>query len=42
VRNGARPSVVVDPVAQRVVVDGKPVDLEPASSLPLNRAYFLV
>jgi len=25
-----------------VVVDGKPVDLEPASSLPLNRAYFLV
>ena len=42
VRNDARPSVVVDPVAQRVVVDGTPVELEPAASLPLNRAYFLV
>jgi len=42
VRNDARPSVVVDPVAQRVTVDGTPVELEPASSLPLNRAYFLL
>jgi urease subunit alpha len=42
VRNDARPSVVVDPVAQQVTVDGTAVELEPASSLPLNRAYFLV
>jgi urease subunit alpha len=42
VRNDARPSVVVDPVARRVTVDGAPVELEPATLLPLNRAYFLV
>src|SRR5262249_28606850 len=41
VRNAARPEVVVDPVARRVTVDGTPVDLQPAASLPLNRAYFL-
>jgi urease subunit alpha len=41
VRNDARPEVVVDPVAERVLVDGRPVELEPATTLPLNRAYFL-
>jgi urease subunit alpha len=41
VRNGARPEVVVDPVARQVLVDGRPVELEPATTLPLNRAYFL-
>jgi urease subunit alpha len=41
VRNGATPEVRVDPVGERVLVDGEPVELEPASNLPLNRAYFL-
>jgi urease subunit alpha len=41
VRNGACPSVVVDPVERRVTVGGTPVELEPATLLPLNRAYFL-
>lgn len=42
VRNGARPLVDVDPAAQHVLIDGKPVQLEAARELPLNRAYFLV
>ena len=41
VRNGATPDVRVDPEAERVFVDGQPVELEPATELPLNRAYFL-
>ena len=41
VRNGATPDVRVDPDAERVLVDGRPVELEPARELPLNRAYFL-
>ena len=32
-----RPSVRVDPEAERVFVDGEPVELEPATELPLNR-----
>jgi urease subunit alpha len=41
VRNSATPSVRVDPVARHVLVDGKPVELQPARELPLNRAYSL-
>ena len=41
VRNDARPVVHVDPLGCRVLVDGLPVELEPAQQLPLNRAYFL-
>lgn len=41
VRNGATPDVRVDPAAEEVLVDGRPVRLEPARDLPLNRAYFL-
>jgi urease subunit alpha len=41
VRNGATPSVVVDPEREQVLVDGQPALLEPAAELPLNRAYFL-
>ena len=41
VRNGAASEVVVDPVAKQVLVDGRPVELEAATLLPLNRAYFL-
>ena len=41
IRNGATPEVRVDPEAERVFVDGQPVELEPATELPLNRAYFL-
>jgi urease subunit alpha len=41
VRNGATPEVRVDPVEERVYVDGALVELEPARELPLNRAYFL-
>jgi urease subunit alpha len=42
VRNAATPDVRVDPEARRVLVDGEPVSLEPAATLPLNWAYFLV
>ena len=41
VRNCATPDVHVDPVGERVLVEGDPVALTPASDLPLNRAYFL-
>jgi urease subunit alpha len=41
VRNTATPEVRVDPEAQRVLIDGEPVMLEPARELPLNWSYFL-
>jgi urease subunit alpha len=41
VRNTATPSVQVDPVSERVLVDGSPVTLAPASELPLSAAYFV-
>ena len=41
IRNDATPDVHVDGVAERVLIDGRPVELEPARELPLNRAYFL-
>ena len=41
VRNDARPAVQVDPVDRQVLIDGLPVELEPARQLPLNHAYFL-
>jgi urease subunit alpha len=41
--NTALPDVVVEPPdGQRVLVDGQPVDLPPAESLPLTRRYLLV
>jgi urease subunit alpha len=39
--NGATPEVVVDPVRRTVLIDGRPVELEPASTVPLNWAYTL-
>lgn len=39
--NAATPSVVVDPARRVVLIDGRPVELEPASTLPLNWAYTL-
>ena len=41
VRNGATPSVEVRPEQREVLIDGAPVTLAPASSVALNRAYFL-
>jgi len=41
VRNGATPDVRVESEAERVLVDGRAVALEPARELPLNHAYFL-
>jgi len=41
VRNGATPDVRVESEAERVIVDGRAVTLEPARELPLNHAYFL-
>jgi urease subunit alpha len=41
IRNAALPDVHVDPASCRVLVDGRPVELEPSLELPLNRAYFL-
>jgi urease subunit alpha len=41
VHNAATPEVRVDPEAQRVLIDGEPVKLEPARELPLNWTYFL-
>ena len=41
VANCATPTVEVDPAAKVVRVDGAPVELEPATELPLNRAFLL-
>jgi urease subunit alpha len=41
VRNAATPEVRVDPDARQVLIDGEPVQLEPARELPLNWTYFL-
>jgi urease subunit alpha len=41
VLNGATPDVRVDPASERVLIDGRPAELEPLRELPLSRAYFL-
>ncbi len=41
VRNDASPQVRVDPGSLDVTIDGRPVDLPPARSLPLTGRYFL-
>jgi urease subunit alpha len=42
-QNSALPDVLVEPPdGQRVLVDGQPVEVPPAESLPLTRRYFLV
>lgn len=41
VANGATPEVIVDGEREEVRIDGRPVTLQPARELPLNRAYFL-
>ncbi|MCY4087065.1 MAG: urease subunit alpha [Actinomycetia bacterium] len=41
VRNGATPTVEVNPERRAVLIDGEPVTLEPAEHVALNRAYFL-
>jgi urease subunit alpha len=39
--NQASPRVYVDPSSLNVEIDGKPVDLPPAETLPLTQRYFL-
>jgi urease subunit alpha len=39
--NQASPRVRVDPSSLNVEIDGKPVDLPPAETLPLTQRYFL-
>ncbi|MCC6176383.1 MAG: urease subunit alpha [Chloroflexi bacterium] len=41
VRNQATPAVKVSPDTLEVEIDGKPVDLPPAETLPLTQRYFL-
>ncbi|MFI6483798.1 urease subunit alpha [Nonomuraea sp. NPDC050663] len=41
VRNSTLADIRVDPETYKVTVDGKPVHIEPAKSLPLNRLFFL-
>lgn len=41
IRNGATPSVEVDPERREVRIQGEPVTLGPLGRVPLNRAYFL-
>jgi urease subunit alpha len=41
VRNGVTPTVEVDPVGERVLVEGEAVALAPATEVPLNLAYFV-
>ncbi len=40
-RNGASPLVRVDPATLDVQIDGQPVNLPPAETLPLTQRYFL-
>ena len=40
-RNTASPDVRVDPATLDVQIDGRPVDLPPAETLPLTQRYFL-
>jgi len=42
IRNDASPTVRVDPQTLDVEIDGHPVDLPPAETLPLTQRYFLV
>jgi urease subunit alpha len=42
VRNDATPDIQVDPETYKVTVDGEPVHIEPAQSLPLTQLFFLV
>jgi urease subunit alpha len=39
--NQASPKVQVDPTTLNVEIDGQPVDLPPAETLPLTQRYFL-
>ncbi len=39
--HGKRPKVDVDPATTTVSIDGKPVELPPATDVPLNRLYLL-
>jgi len=41
VRNDATPDIEVDPETYVVTVDGEPVHIEPAQSLPLTQLFFL-
>ncbi len=41
VRNGTSPRVRVDPTSLDVMIDDRPVDLAPATALPLGARYFL-
>jgi urease subunit alpha len=40
-RNAALPHITVDPQSFDVAADGKPLTCEPATTVPLNRKYFL-
>ena len=39
--NGASPAVRVDPSTLEVTIDGRPVTIPPAESLPLTQRYLL-
>jgi len=41
VRNRATAPIEIDPLDGRVTLDGRPLAVEPATDLPLNRRYFL-
>jgi urease subunit alpha len=41
VGNTASPAVRVDPATLEVTIDGRPVELPPAETLPLTQRYFL-
>ncbi|MET8046264.1 MULTISPECIES: urease subunit alpha [unclassified Streptosporangium] len=40
-RNSTLADIMVDPETYKVSVNGKPVSIEPATKLPLNRLYFI-
>ncbi|MEV5824134.1 urease subunit alpha [Spirillospora sp. NPDC052242] len=40
-RNSTLAEIAVDPETYRVTVDGEPASIEPATSLPLNRLFFI-